>query len=199
MKTSSPSVSSPKSLRSLAGFTLALLPLLVAGCAGTFHEVNVLAPGAVPAQHPTVLVLEPVEVTDATLSASDQQVYRLRFQDGVQAWFSKTNVFQSVVLASTNVIPNSLTLSGTLTEVNKGSEAARLLVGMGAGQERIRGEFTLKDATGQSLIRFNERKSYLGGLGIGGADFLSLDELTFRYGEEVAGNIAKWMHGQKLE
>jgi len=176
----------------------ALLPILAAGCAGTFHEVNVLSPGTVPAERPTVLVLDPVQVTDAALSASDKEVYRLKFQDGVQSWFSKTNVFTAVVLGSTNVTPNSITLSGTLTEVNKGSEAARLFVGMGAGQERIRGEFEIKNATG-SLIRFNERKSYLGGLGIGGADFLSLDELTFRYGEEVAENIAKWMHGQKLE
>jgi len=158
-----------------------------------------LSPGQPPAVRPTVLVLGAVEITDTNITATDKEVYRLKFQDGVEAWFSKTNTFESVVLASTNANSNSIILSGQINEVNKGSEAARLLVGMGAGQERIQGEFEIKDSTGQSLIRFAERKSYLGGLGIGGADFLSLDELTFRYGEAVAENISQWVQGQKLE
>jgi len=184
---------------STALLALTLLPILATGCAGTFHEVRMLSPGQPPAERPTVLVLGAIEVTDTNITATDKEVYRLKFQDGVESWFAKTNTFRSVVLAGTNATPNSITLSGKITEVNKGSEAARLLVGMGAGQERIRGEFEIKDSAGRSLIRFAERKSYLGGLEIGGADFLSLNELAFRYGEEVAENIAQWLHGQKLE
>lgn len=178
---------------------MAVLPILAAGCAGTFHEVTTLSSGQLPAERPTVLVLGGVQITDANLTATDMEVYRLKFQEGVEGWFSKTNTFRSVVVGSTNITPNSIILSGTITEVNKGSQAARLLVGMGAGQERIQGEFEIKDAGGQSLIRFTERKSYLGGLGIGGGDFLSMDELTFRYGEAVAESISNWLHGKKLE
>ena len=184
---------------SSAWIALALLPILAAGCAGTFHEARTLSSGQLPAERPTVLVVGEVEITDTNITATDKEVYRLKFQDGLKQWFDKTNTFQSVVFSSTNTATNSITLSGTITEVNKGSEAARFLVGMGAGQERIQGEFVIKDPAGQTLIQFTERKSYLGGWGIGGADFLSLDQLTFRYGEAVAENISKWLHGQKLE
>ena len=180
-------------------FALAFLPIFAAGCAGTFHEVRTLSPGQPPTERPTVLVLDEVQITDTNLTATDKEVYKLKFQEGVEAWFSKTNTFKSVVLNSTNIIPHSIILSGTITEVNKGSEAARLLVGMGAGQERIQGEFEIKDTTGQSLIRFAARKSYLGGWGIGGGDFLSVDELTFRLGETVAEAVSKWSQRQKFE
>jgi len=184
---------------STAWLALALLPILAAGCAGTFHEVRMLSPGQPPVERPTVLVFGEVEITDTNITATDKEVYRLKFQEGVESWFSKTNTFKSIVIGSTNATPNSIILGGTITEVNKGSEAARLLVGMGAGQERVQGEFEIKSFAGQNLIRFAERKSYLGGWGIGGADFLSLDELTFRFGEEVAEDISKWLNGQKLE
>jgi Domain of unknown function (DUF4410) len=178
---------------------LGLLPILTAGCAGTFHEVRTLSSVQPSTQQPTVLVLGDVRITDAYISATDKEVYRLKFLDGLESWFSKTNIIKSVVLESTNEIPNSIIISGTITEVNKGSEAVRFLVGMGAGQERIRGEFEIKDAGGQSLIRFAERQSYLGGAGIGGGDFISMEELTVRYGEAVAEDITKWLHGEKLD
>ena len=177
----------------------AVLPILAAGCAGTFHEVKTLSSGQLPAARPTVLVLGDIQITDTNLTMTDIKVYQLKFQEGVEAWFGKTNTFKSVVAGSTNMTPNSIVLSGTITEVNKGSQAARLFVGMGAGQERIQGAFEIKDAGGQSLIRFTQRKSYLGGLGMGGADFLGMDELTFRYGEAVAESISSWLHGKKLE
>jgi len=178
---------------------LILLPILAVGCAGTFHEVKTISSGQLPAERPTVLVIGKVQITDTNLTAAAKEFYRSKFQEGVEAWFSRTNTFESVVLESTNVIPHSIILSGTITEVNKGSQAARIFVGMGAGQERAQGGFEIKDPAGQSLIRFSARKSYLGGMGIGGADFLGLDELTFRLGETVAEAVAKWSKGQKLE
>ncbi len=184
---------------SFAWLALAMLPVLGAGCAGTFHEVRVLSPGMAPAERPQVLVLGNVEVTDTNVTATDKEVYRLKFQAGVEGWFGKTNIFESVVLSGTNAIPNSIILSGTITEVNKGSEAERFWVGMGAGQARVQGEFEIKDAAGQSLTRFAARRSYLGGVGIGGAGMIGMDELTSRLGVTVAETVAKWVRGQKVE
>lgn len=164
----------------------------------TFHEVRTLSPGRAPADPPTALVLGEVQIADARLSGVEKEVYRLKFRQGLEAWFAKTNVFESV-LSGTNVPPRSIVLSGTIGEVEKGSAAARLWVGMGAGQARIQGEFEIKDAADQSQIRFAARRSYLGGTGIGGSDMLSMDELTFRLGQTVAETIFKWLHGQKLE
>jgi hypothetical protein len=177
---------------------LALLPILAAGCAGTFHEVRTLSPGRTSAEPPTALVLGEVQIADARLSGTEKELYRLKFRQGVEAWFAKTNVFESV-LSGTNVPPRSIVLSGTIGEVEKGSAAARFWVGMGAGQARIQGEFEIKDAAGQSQTRFTARRSYLGGTGIGGSNMLSMDELTFRLGQTVAETIFRWLHGQKLE
>ena len=92
-----------------------------------------------------MLVLGEVQVTDARLSATDKEVYRLKFRQGVEDWFGKTNVFESVV-SGTNPPPHSVVLSGTIIEVEPGSPAARFWVGMGAGQSRIQGDFEIKDA-----------------------------------------------------
>ena len=158
----------------------ALLAILTAGCAGTFHEVRTVSSGQPPAERPTVLVLGEIGITDTNVTAADKEVYRLKFQAGLEAWFDKTNIFESVISSSTNVNSHGIILSGTITEVNKGSEAARLWVGMGAGQARIQGKFELKDAAGNSLTQFTARRSYLGGLGIGGAGMVSMDELAAR-------------------
>ena len=178
---------------------LALLPILTAGCAGTFQEVRALAPGRPPAERPTVLVLGEVRIADDTVTATDKEVYRLKIQEGIQAWFAKTNLFASVVLSTNEVGLRSIVLSGTVSEVNKGSEAERFWVGMGAGQARIQGKFEIKDAAGQSLTRFTARRSYLGGLGIGGAGMINMDELASRLGETVAETVTKWLQGQKVD
>ena len=145
-----------------------------------------------------MLVISQVQIADARLSATEKELFQLKFRQGVEAWFSKTNTFESVV-SGTNVPPRSIVLSGAINAVEKGSKAARFWVGMGAGQARVQGEFEIKDATGQSLTRFGARRSYLGGTGIGGGDMLGMDELTFRLGQTVAETIFKWLHGQKLE
>ena len=176
---------------------LALLPILAAGCA--FHEVRTFSPGQPPADRPTVLVLGQVLIADDRILAADKEVCRLKFQEGVEAYFSKTNTFESVISSSTNAIPHSLILSGTITEVNKGNAAAMYFVGMGLGQERVQGFFEIKDAAGKSLIQFTARKSYNGGLGMGGGKFLGVHELAFQLGETVAKSVSNWLHGQTTE
>lgn len=188
------------SWRSLSNLWLALavLPLLGAGCAGTFHEVRTLAPAKVPSERPKVLVIGRVDIADTRISATEKELYRLKFQQGVEAWLSKTNAFESVI-SGTNPPPNAVVLTGNVSEVEKGSAAARFWVGMGAGQARIEGEFKISDPADQSLARFTARRSYLGGLGGGGGDMIKMDELAFRLGETVAETTCKWLYGQKLD
>src|SRR5882672_349276 len=82
--------------------SLALLPVLAAGCAGTFHQVRTVSPSQPPAERPTVLVLGKVQIIDTNITPTANEVYRLKFQEGIEAWFGKTNVFESVVLDNTN-------------------------------------------------------------------------------------------------
>jgi hypothetical protein len=183
---------------SSAWLALALLPVLGAGCAGTFHEVNMLSSSQPPAVRPTELVLGQVVIAVTNVTATEKEVCALKLQQGVEEWFAKTNMF-NIVLPGTNVPPHGIILSGTITEVKMGSAAERFWVGMGAGQARIQGEFEIKDAAGQSLTRFTARRSYLGGIGIGGASMVSMEELTSRLGETVAETISEWLNGQKVE
>ena len=177
---------------------IALLPVLGAGCAGTFQEVKALSPQKALASRPTALVIGHVEITDARVTGAEKELYRLKFQQGVEAWLSKTNAFESII-SGTNVPPQSVVLTGTINEVNPGNAAARFWVGMGAGQARIQGDFDIKDATDQSLEKFTARRSYLGGIGGGGLDMIKMDDLMFRLGQTVGESINKWLHGQKLD
>lgn len=141
-----------------------------------------------------------MQIAESRLSATEKEVHRLKFRQGVQEWFSKTNVFETIVVDSgTNPPPHSIVLGGTIQEVEKGSGAARFWVGMGAGQARVSGEFEIKDAAGNNLTRFMANRTYLGGSGIGGGTMLSMEELTFRLGQTVAETTWKWIQGRKIE
>lgn len=90
----------------------AIWSLLVTGCA--FRGVNTLSRGQVPAERPVMLALGPVLVTDSQIAATDKDFYRLHFEEGLKAWFSRTNNLGTVVLADTNAAPRSIVLSGTI-------------------------------------------------------------------------------------
>jgi hypothetical protein len=179
---------------------LATMVLVGTGCSGTFKEVNTLAVSPPPKEKPAVLALGEVKITDPRFSGSEQTIMVQAFQLGVQEWCAKSKAFEvHEQNALTNGPANAIILSGTITEIEKGSAAARFWVGMGAGQERVRGEFVLHGADGTQLASFNARSSYLGGVGIGGWDTLKIQDVVGRLGEVVAEMCYKWAQGQKLE
>lgn len=179
-------------------FTPAFLLILTAGCAGTIQDVTALSPGQPsPTERPMTLVLGEIEITDTNVMAADREIYRLKFQEGVEAWFAKANTFNTV-LTGTNVPPHGIILSGTITDVDKGSAAKRYWVGWGSGAERIQGKFEIKDVAGQRLTWFTAQRSYLGGVGFGGSGMVSMEELTSRLGDTVAETISKWLQGQPI-
>jgi hypothetical protein len=83
-------------------------------------------------------------------------------------------------------------VTGQITDVDKGSTAARVLVGFGAGRAHITGDFQLKDSSGASLGAYSVRKTYAGGAGIGGIGFLDMDDLAQKLGNEAADSLADW-------
>ena len=94
--------------------------------------------------------------------------------------------------APTPLAGEAVLISGRITEVEKGSAAARWIVGFGAGRAHITGEFQLKDATGNQIGTYSVRKTYAGGAGIGGAGFLDMDDLAQKLGQAAGDSLADW-------
>ncbi len=177
---------------------LAAAPLMLCGCVGTFKEVTPVAIGPAPAQRPTMLVLGETKVSDGRLSAAEQRLISQSFQMGVEKWCAENKSF-AISIGSSNVPPEAIVLTGDITEVEKGSASERFWVGMGAGQAKVAGQFTLTKPDGKPLGSFNARKSYLGGQGIGGWDMMDMNDLAGRLGQLVAEMTDKWVHGEKME
>jgi hypothetical protein len=90
-------------------------------------------------------------------------------------------------------------LVGTITNLDKGSAAMRWIVGMGAGQAKVNGDFEIQTLDGRPLARFSARESYLGGAGIGGAGFLDMEDLVRKFAETVAETTLKWNRGEPIQ
>lgn len=175
--------------------------LFLTGCAGTFREVRPQTMGAPPTQKPTTLVMGEIKITDGRVAKMEAEAFAHALRRGVNNWSLTNKVFQTIETATPGAKPSagSLVLTGTVTEVEKGSQAMRFIVGMGAGQARLVGDFTLSDDTGKTLAAFKARRSYLGGVGIGGLDMLSTEEMFLRLGEVVAETTSKWLQGKKVD
>jgi hypothetical protein len=177
-----------------------ILCLFATGCVSTFKEVKPLTGGPPPKERPAALALGELKITDARLSEAERGVMVHAFQLGVEKWNAEHKSLDVLrVFPATNVPPTAIVLTGTITEVEKGSAAARFWVGMGAGQERAQGEFTLCATNGTPLTAFVARKSYLGGSGIGGWDMMKLEDLIDQLGQLVAETTDKWLRGEKIE
>ncbi len=175
------------------------LGFVATGCVSTFKEVKPLTVGPLPATKPTALAVGKLTVKDARLSETEQQLMAHAFALGMEKWFAEHKGLELLKnVAATNVPIHALVLNGTITEVEKGSAAARFWVGMGAGQERAAGEFALHNAEGKELASFTARKSYLGGNGIGGFDMLKPEDLVDQLGQLVAETADKWIREGKI-
>ncbi len=189
-----------------------LLPLLVAvtvltGCAGTFGEVKPLStsggggPVTPTARHVTSLLIGEIKITDARIAKPEAETFAFAVRRGIANWNLAHHGFNAVadLTATTALSPGSVVLTATIHEVEKGNLALRMLVGMGAGQASIVGDFKFGDDAANSLGGFTARRSYLGGAGAGGADLLTTEELFVRLGEEVAESADKWARGEKVQ
>jgi hypothetical protein len=73
--------------------------------------------------------------------------------------------------------------------VDEGSAAARFIIGFGAGRAKARGIFEIHDSNGVALARFEAREAYSGGAGIGGASFVSMEQLLSKLGESTVKSV----------
>lgn len=182
-----------------SGVLLAAALLALTGCVSTFKEIKPLAGGPPPNQRPSVLMIGELEISDARIAEPEQKILVNAFQLGVQKWCAEHKAIGiHKDSCPTNLPPNSILLKGNLTEIEKGSAAARFWVGMGAGQQRAQGEFAIDSADGTRLTSFTARKSYLGGLGIGGGDMIKMEDLVDQLGQLVAETTDKWLRGEKI-
>jgi len=136
-----------------------------------------------------------IKVEDTTWEALQPH-----FRKGVVQWLNEKKGFETVLeTPPATPVGSAITLSGTITEVDKGSVALRALIGMGAGQAKVKGVFEIKDSSGKTLAKFAGRESFLGGLGIGGWHFVTTEDLMKRFGETVAETTLKWSRGEPID
>jgi len=114
-----------------------------------------------------------------------------QFDKGVREWIARNRsdwAFASLDDRQPPIPlpPGSVILTGTITSISYGIPALRFFVGMGAGQEKVSGDFELHAADGRLLAKFHSRESYLGGFGIRGLDLIGMDTLVRRFAETTA-------------
>lgn len=170
-----------------------LMVLTAAGC--TFASVKPDITSGPPPIRPKTLLVGDLRVADSLWDP-----YKPHFVRGLTEWLKKNGGFENVVTeAGTPAPANSIVLVGTITDVDKGSAVARVLVGMGAGQAKAKGDFEIRDGSGAVLVKFTARESYLGGLGMGGMGLLDMEDLVTKLGERVAKTTDQWLRGEKLD
>ncbi len=141
-------------------------------------------------------------VVVAELTSEDEllELYIPHLRQGLVARLREAEDFKEVIVGSASPAPPAaIVISGKLTEIDKGSTAARWIIGFGAGRAIARATFEIKDAGGATLARFESRKAYSGGAGIGGANLLDMDDLVRKLGEETANSLIRWSNGEPLE
>ena len=144
--------------------------------------------------------IDTVVVAELTSENDILNLYIPHLRQGLVARLREAEDFREVIVGSaSSAPPAAIVISGKLTEIDKGSTAARWIIGFGAGRAIARATFEIKDAGGATLARFESRKAYSGGAGIGGANLLDMDDLVRKLGEETANSLIRWSNGEPLE
>ncbi len=137
------------------------------------------------------------QIKGAKFSPASQQNFTYKLHGKLM----ESGGFGNVTMASSNPKrrPSQVVLTGTITEFSEGNRFAQWVIGFGAGASEATGVFRLTDQNGKSLYQFSASTSYAGGMGIGGAPLLSMDDLLENLASSVAEEAAKWARGDPLE
>jgi uncharacterized protein DUF4410 len=88
-----------------------------------------------------------------------------------------------------NDSPRQIILSASVLTFDKGSRAARYMVGFGAGQSRVKMRFILRDAlSGTEVLRFDQQGTFKGVFSVLGG---SGDEAFVKAASSVVNNLIK--------
>lgn len=124
---------------------------------------------------------------------------KAKFVNALKEKLVSAQAFDVVALSGQDDAPGPrVILTSTITEFDEGSGALRVLIGFGAGRAKVTGAFRLADEK-QDLAQFSATRTYAGGLGIGGAGFVSMEELLNRLAATAAESVQKWARGEPLE
>lgn len=166
-----------------------LTAILMAGCT----TVTVTPESAqAPTQTYTSVVLTKVKASNAAFDYLGPY-----FSKGFIRRLGQLNAFQNISEGTIDPkATETIVVSPTLTDVDKGNVALRLFIGMGAGREHVTAQVQLADASGNSIGEFKVRKAYSGGAGIGGASFIDIESLTTQVGEQCAQSLVDWSRGK---
>jgi hypothetical protein len=155
-----------------------------------------VSPGTLeaPTQKYAKVAVGPITVTDKLWESLVPH-----FRRGFVTRLAELRTFDAVLDPAPSPLPAATVLiSGQIVEVQKGSAAKRLFVGMGAGKALVSGNFEARDSANQILGMFSASESYLGGIGIGGAGLLDMEDLMQRFGTSMAERLGQWARGEKI-
>ena len=122
----------------------------------------------------TSLIIEDLTIEKGDKTKDFDEAWLPLLHKGMLQQLEKKKAFAQIIdgaaAASAPAEGKRLILSNTVVEYDKGSRAARFIVGMGAGSAKMRILFVFKDAeTGQEVFRTEREGKYAGWLsGTGG-------------------------------
>jgi hypothetical protein len=170
---------------------LAVVLSLVTGCTTTTIR-PIMAEK--PAQTYSVVALGDIAVPDETA-----KLYVAFFRRGFSSQLKTLKGIDAVLdPAPGELPPTAILVSGQIVKVDRGNAALRWIIGFGAGRERTSGRFEIHDAQGRIVAQFDGAKAYSGGLGIGGANLVDMEDLMEKFGVETANAVWHWSNGQSL-
>lgn len=167
--------------------------VMISGCTGTTVR---------PSMHPQSVAKTYTTVAVGEITVSDElwHNYAIEIHRELAAELTASGAFPQVLDPLPTPLPDgTLVVSGRLTEVDKGSTAARWIIGFGAGRAHMTAEFELKDANSEKVGTYTVRKTYAGGAGIGGGNLLDMDDLARKLGKEAADSLGNWAKTGKFE
>ena len=131
-----------------------------------------------------------------TMQSDGPRVLAERFASALK----EAGAFTEVVVLKPGDTPpaGAVVLGGKFLTLDPGSRAKRYFAGFGAGKSSVKVAGTVKDAAGNTLASFEQRR--VGSMGMGGGDSLGkLMSDSRSIGEDLAKFLTRWARGQKLD
>ncbi|MGF1641573.1 MAG: DUF4410 domain-containing protein [Rhodospirillales bacterium] len=174
------------------GLAVALVALAAAGCAAATVTPERVRPPEAPS--PTVAV--------GTVEAGPERWKRLVrfFRIGLVRRLRESEAFEVVLdPAPRDPPPGTIVVAGRITDVDEGSEPARLIIGLGFGRATVAGRFAVTAVGSEAEVVFEQRQASSSGNGQGAHwTPVTLEDLMETLGEETAETILRWRDGEAL-
>lgn len=178
-----------------AGLAISSLSILVLSFSGCAFSTVTAGPRLMPDYRPeaasTVVIGQ-----FKTKKLSEEQRHKLvqEIMGELKKEAAFTQVLDNVPVGGND--DQTVLLDGNVVNYDEGNKALQFLIGLGAGASKLLVTFHVSTMDGQRIAAFSAERSYAGGLGIGGASFVSTDGLLERVAKDIALTVAKWKRGE---